>query len=182
MKKIFFQKKRIFFKFYYLILFTFICFNGISQEINYKSQCLYLYVFSKNIYWPNDHLKENFVIGVYGNSPIFEELEIMASIKKAANGKKIIIKQFFSSDKIEDVDILYISSSKSRDLKKILNIIENKPILIVAERDGLAKKGASINFIIMEDDTLKFEVNRSVMEKLNLEISDGLLKHGFEVG
>ncbi len=141
-----------------------------------------MYIFSKNIYWPNDNLKEKFVIGVYGNSPIFEELEIMASIKKAANGKKIIIKQFFSFNEIKNVDILYISSSKSRDLKKILNILKKKPILIVAERDGLAKKGASINFIIMEDDTLKFEVNRSVMKKLKLEISDGLLKHGFEVG
>lgn len=36
--------------------------------------------------------------------------------------------------------------------------MENKPILIVGEREGLAKKGAALSFVTLEDDVLKFDI------------------------
>ncbi len=156
--------------------------NTASAQINYKSQALYIYVFIKNIHWPQTVSNGHFVIGVFGNSPIYDELQTMASLKKTATGQTIVVKKLNSVEEIDDnVHLLYVTSSKSRDIKKIAEKLEGAPTLVVAERDGLAKKGASINFVVMENDTLKFEVNTAEMQAHNLQISDELLKRGYIV-
>jgi hypothetical protein len=155
---------------------------AVAQDIDYKTQSLFIYKFTKYITWPPALSRDDFVIGVYGNSPISEELQVMASLKKAGEGQRIVIKRINSVDEIENLHILYVASSKSRELRSILDKIGKKPTLVVAERDGLAKKGASINFLIMENNTLKFEVNRTELQSRGLSISDELLKVGFIVG
>ncbi|MCF8297366.1 MAG: YfiR family protein [Saprospiraceae bacterium] len=153
-----------------------------SQTINYKSQSLFIYKFTKYIYWPEDKTKGDFIIGVYGNSPIYEELLTMASLKKAGKGQNIIIRKINSIENMKGLHMIYITSSKSREIKKIVAKFGDYPTLIVAERGGLARKGASINFMIMENDVLKFEYNANQMKKLNLRISKDLSKLGFKVG
>ncbi len=153
-----------------------------AQGLDYKAQSLYLYQFSRFIYWPKGKMESDFVIGVYGSSPIIEELKLMASLKKTGNGMKIIVKNISEIQDSMDLHILYVSASKSREIKNIVGVMDDLSILIVAERGGLAKKGACINFIILENDTLRFEVNQSAMKKRNLEIADELLKLGFIVG
>jgi hypothetical protein len=157
------------------------CFTATSQDINYKAQSLYIYKFTKFISWPEANTNRNFIIGVYGNSPIFEELLIMATLKKTGTGQKIIIKKIESIDQIGEEQIIYIASSKSRELKNILDKAQNHPILLVAEREGLAKKGACINFIILDNDNLKFEINTRIIEKHQLSVSQELLSYGYEV-
>lgn len=165
-----------------LIAITLWATPGPGQSVNYKSQSLYLYLFSKNIFWPATCNNKDFVIGVYGNSPIYNDLQTMASIKKAGNGQKIVIKKFETLDEIsDDIMIVYITSAKSRDLTKIVEKIGKRPTLIVAERDGLAKKGAGINFIVMENNSLKFEVNEQKILNQNLKISPDLLAQGYKV-
>lgn len=167
-----------------LIVATFLMLSlsGKGQDIDYKAQSLFIYKFTKYITWPATFTKNDFVIGVYGNSPIIKELEVMASLKKAGEGQRIIVKRMETVEDIENVHILYIASSKSRELRSILDKLGSKPTLVVAERDGLAKKGASINFLIMENNTLKFEVNHTELQNRGLFISQELLKVGFIVG
>jgi len=153
-----------------------------AQEINYKSQSLYIYKFISYIEWPEDTLVDEFHVGIYGNSPIFNELEIMASIKKAPNGQSIIVKNINSIDEVEGLDLLYIASSKSREMRSINEKIKNVPTLTVAERDGMAKKGAIISFIILDNDILKFEINKTLLDKYELKIAPDLLKLGYIVG
>jgi len=54
-----------------------------SQDLDYRAQSLYIYKFTKYIYWPEEKTRGDFFIGVYGNSPIFKELNLMASLKKS---------------------------------------------------------------------------------------------------
>ena len=153
-----------------------------AQEINYKSQSLYIYKFISYIEWPEDTVIDEFHVGIYANSPIFYELEIMASIKKAPNGQNIIVKNINSIDEIDGLDILYIASSKSREMRAINEKIKGSPTLTVAERDGMARKGAIISFIILNNDILKFEINKTLLEKNELKIAPDLLKLGYIVG
>ena len=50
--------------------------------------------------------------------------------------------------------------------------------LLIAECEGLAKKGAGPNFVTLEDETLKFEVNKKVIEAHNLKIPKVLVSLG----
>jgi len=172
-------------KFVFLIIvFPLLLTAGItnSQNVNYKAQSLLIYLFTKNISWPSNAGTNNFVIGIYGNSPVYDELNVMSRIKKAGNGRTFEIRQISDlKDITEDMALLYICSSKSRDLKKISDKIGSKSTLIVAERDGLARKGAGINFIIMENNALRFEINQNKLLSQNLKPSSELLQQGFLV-
>ena len=56
-----------------------------AQELDYRAQSLFIYKFTRYVYWPAERTEGSFRIGVMGDSPIVEELEIMASLKKAGN-------------------------------------------------------------------------------------------------
>lgn len=167
----------------YILIIPFLLSAQISkaQSVNYKAQSLLLYIFSKNISWPSNSSSE-FVIAVYGNSPVYKELQVMARIKKANNGKRFKIINISNVNQItDDISILYISSSKSRDLKKITAKVGRHSTLVVAERDGLARKGAGINFIIMENNALKYEINKTQLTSQKLKPTNTLLKQGYVV-
>jgi hypothetical protein len=152
-----------------------------AQEINYKAYSVYVYNFIKYIEWPEETKKGEFVIAIIGNSPINNELKALAASKKA-NGQTIIIKQYETIEEVEKCQILYICSSKSSVLKKAIEKTKNMSALLITEREGLAKKGAGINFVTLEDDTLKFEVNKKVIEAHNLKIPKMLIELGLVVG
>lgn len=158
------------------------CLVSFAQRLDYKAQSLYIYKFTRHISWPKKQNSEEFRIGIFGNSPILDELKFMAAIKKAGNGQKIKVIQINSISEIHDLHLLYIPTSKSRELKLICQKVGSSPTLIVAERDGLAKKGAVINFLILENNTLKYEINLGNLKKHRLQIAPELLRIGFKVG
>lgn len=155
--------------------------RGDAQEKNYKAYSVYVYNFIKYIEWPEESKKGDFIIAIIGNSPISAELKTLAATKKA-NGQTIVIKQFATVAEVDRCQILYISAGKSSVLKEAIEKTKNMSALMIAEREGLAKKGAGINFVTLEDDTLKFEVNKKVIEAHNLKIPKVLFSLGLVVG
>lgn len=161
-----------------------------AQGISYRAQSLYLYKFTRYVTWPQPVMeKDTLFIGVYGRSPIESELRLMASLKRAAGNRPIAIRpiggpselQAMLESKSFALQILYVTSSKSRQLSSILDALGEKPVLVVAERGGLARKGASINFMVTEDDILRFEYNPNRLSRLELNVQPDLLRLGFPV-
>ncbi|MBN1339932.1 MAG: YfiR family protein [Bacteroidales bacterium] len=164
-----------------LILLFLMTNNLFSQEIDYRAQSLFIYKFTKYVSWPESKKKGDFMIGVYGNSPVFEELETMAALKKGGNDQDIKVIQIADLEGLDKLHILYIASSKSRDISAVAEKLDGRPTLVVAERSGMARKGATISFLIMDNGTLKFEINMSRLKGHKLEISQELLHLGFEI-
>jgi hypothetical protein len=145
-----------------------------AQDVNYKAYSVYVYNFIKYIEWPESAKADEFVIAIIGESPVKTELKTLAATKKA-NGKTIVIKQYNSIEEVGQCQILYISSGRSSVLKNAIERTKGMSALLIAEREGLAKKGAGINFVTLEDETLKFELNRKVIENNNLKVSNQLI-------
>lgn len=135
-----------------------------------------MYHFTKYVDWPEAKKSGDFVIGVVGNSDIYKELETIAATKKAGT-QTIVIKKISSPSEAASCHIAFISASQSGSLDQYLQSTASKPVLIVTEKNGLAKKGAGINFIIA-DEKLKFEINKSSVESNSLKVSGDLLKLG----
>ena len=133
----------------------------------------------KYVEWPNAN--GDFVIGVIGESPIQKELEELSKNKKA-KGRKIVVLNITKPNDVFLCNMIYLPSSKSAQLKSISEKLKGKPVLIVAEREGLAKKGAAISFVIDDDDALKFDINKSVIDSQSLKIASLLVKLGTLVG
>jgi hypothetical protein len=67
-------------------------------------------------------------------------------------------------------------------MKTVKEQLRNKPVLIVGEREGLAKKGAALSFVTLEDDVLKFDINKTEIEQHQLKISSALISLGIVIG
>ena len=137
-----------------------------------KLQSIFIYNFTKYIEWPISVRSGDFVIGILGNSPIEAELNNLAAAKKVGS-QSIVIKKYKTIDEIGTCHILFIPSSKSAELSKIISKIGQKNTLVITEKEGMANKGSSINFVIRENKQ-KFELNMANTSKMGLKISSSL--------
>lgn len=145
---------------------------GTSEAQVQRYHSLFLYNFTKYIQWPATYQQGNFVIGVYGSSPIVEHLENIAS-NKTAGSQKFVIKKFSSPEEISQCHMLYLPSGESQNLALIKAKLQGQSTLIVTEQDGMAQKGSNINFVLV-DGKVKFELNREVTANANLKVSSEL--------
>ena len=160
-----------------LCFLSFVILN-VSAQVNYKIHSLFVYKFTQYIEWPNK--TGDFVIGVVGNSPILAELEAIAASKKV-DTRTIVVKKMSSSADLSGCNMVFVSENQGSSLASISSKLAGKPILIVSETNGGAKKGAGINFIIIEDK-MKFELNKAAIEKQGLKVSGDLTKLAIVVG
>jgi hypothetical protein len=151
-----------------------------AQETDYKAYTLFIYNFMKYVEWPENASKGDFVIAVMGESPIQKELQDLAAHKKL-KGRNIVVRKVASPAEAFDAHLVFIPSSKSAQAKIFRDQAKGKPLLVVGEREGLARKGASISFVTLEEDELKFDINRTMLEQHNLRAASQLVSLGIPV-
>ena len=134
-----------------------------------RYQALYIYNFTKYIQWPN--AGQQVVIGVLGSGTINRELEKMVDSKR---GDKLKFVKLSSFDKLGDCNIIFVAKDQERNLKSVLEKTEGKSILIISEDEKSVEKGAGISFFL-EDDKLRFSINKSAVESRKMKISGSLL-------
>ncbi len=145
-----------------------------AQTINYKVHALFLFKFTQYIEWPAAN--GNYVVGVVGNSPILEELQNLALSRK-----NLIIKKMSASSDLSGCQVVFISENSSTQLSAISSKLSGKPILVISETGAGAKKGAGINFVMI-DDKMKFELNKGTLERQGLKVSSDLVTLSIVVG
>ncbi|MEO6303577.1 MAG: YfiR family protein [Bacteroidia bacterium] len=154
--------------------------NYKAQETDYKAYTLFIYNFMKYVEWPEAQNKGDFILAVLGDSPINKELETLAATKKI-KGRNIVIRKCKTPEDTYGCHLLFIPSSKSAVVKLLKDQNKDKPVLIVGEREGLAKKGASLSFVTLEDDELKFDINKKEIEQHQLKIASSLISLGIVI-
>ena len=95
--------------------------------------------------------------------------------KKIA-GNNIELRTINSVDEPLQCQIVFVPFEASSKLTALLKTTPGKNLLIVTE-DDLAKKGACISFFI-EDEKLKFKINKNALKQSGVEATEGLLKLG----
>jgi hypothetical protein len=144
-----------------------------------KMQSAYIYHFTKYMQWPSAKQSGDFVIAVVGSSEIYEHLQNMAAIKKAGV-QNIIIKKFGSVAAVSDCHMIFLSASKSYQLGSAIGKGKQFHALIVTEKNGYGKRGAGINFVIIEGKP-KFEVNESSINQNGIKVSAKFVQLGIKV-
>lgn len=144
-----------------------------------KFKALFMYNFTKNIDWPAQYYKGDFVIGILGNTPLSRELKTIAQTKKIG-GQKLVVKNYSNVSQIENCHIIYIPTYKSKYLEQVILKIKGKSVLIITDNEGLALEGAGINYI-MDGNKIKFEINSQNIENNGLKVSSSLIKLGIPV-
>ncbi len=146
---------------------------------NEMFKALFMYNFTKNIEWPVDMRQGDFIIAVYGDSPVIGELEKVAASKKVGQ-QNIVVKKVDQVGTIDKCHILYLPTGKSSDFTSVLSKIEGKPILLVTDKDGLAQQGACINYVVV-GGKLNFEINKARFQKQSLQMASSLANLGIVI-
>jgi hypothetical protein len=172
-------KKATFYKIFFLVALFLLpgTFRAVAQQ-NGK-HALYaniIYRVTKYINWPDDKKSGDFVIGIIGDSPLYDELKSFTANKTVGN-QKIAVKRFSSSASSYNCQVLFISEDESNSLKKIVALTVGTSTLLISEFTGLAQKGSCINLIVV-DEHLKLEINKKNIERRNLDIASELLALG----
>jgi hypothetical protein len=154
-------------------------FKVAGVDTNSKMKAIFIMNFTKLIEWPQSYREGNFVVGVVGESPLYNELTKMAKTKKVAN-QSLQIKKFSGTSEISKCHILYVSRSKSEEITSVVKKVKSNSTLIITEKQGLVDKGAGINFII-KNNRQKFELNKKNVEKYKLKVSSNLEALAFTV-
>lgn len=147
-------------------------FAGNSNANRFKLYVGFINHFTKFIQWSDDKRSGDFVIGVYGDSPMFDELSAMLTGKQV-NDQKIAIKKIDSEGAASSCHILFVSENQMKMLGSLHNKAKSSNFLIVADSDGAARKGADINFV-EEGGSIKFELNPKNATEHGLKISGKL--------
>jgi hypothetical protein len=154
----------------FLFLFLFLIFFGqsLQAQSDVRMQSVFLYNFTRLIAWPADYQSGDFIIAVYGSTPMLAEVQDMATSKKAGS-QNIVTKSFNSIEEISKCHILYIPASQSRRIGEITAALQAKRInaLVVTDTRNAVTNGAVINFTIV-DNRQRFELSQENAKKMGL--------------
>jgi len=160
-----------------IILCTIIISEAYAKpENNYSVKANIIYRFTKYIDWPQNKKNGDFIIGIIGETPLYDELKIYTWNKKVG-AQNIVVINFSSSASAYNCSILIITEDASPSLRRIAALTADAPILIVSENNSLARRGSCINFVVVNDH-LKLEFNKNNIEQRKLKIASELLDLG----
>jgi hypothetical protein len=155
-------------------------FKAGAQETDYKAYTLFIYNFMKYVEWPETASKGEFIICVVGDSPINKELQELAALKKL-KGRPIVFRKVNTPQEALNSHLVFLPSSKSSLVKVFKEQSQGLPVLIVGEREGLARKGAGISFVTLDEDELKFDINKKDIEGHHLKVANQLVSLGIVI-
>lgn len=141
---------------------------------DYELKASFLYRFVDYVYWENYSKNQTFKIAILEESPITSALLSMSK------NKKMNIQEYKNLNDVRFCNILFVPYNCSIPIETILAEFSGKPILIVTEQNGYGKKGAQMNFVMVENK-LKFEVNLKAINRSGIGISSFLLQHAIIV-
>ncbi len=145
--------------------------SSYAQTTNYQVHSLFVLNIARYSTWPT-HGSE-FTITVFGKSKMYDELAKQV-VGKTVNGAAIKIVQADDITQIGSPQIIFLADGKSSQLGDILKATEGKSIMVIAEREGLFKKGAGFSFMIMENNTLRYDINNAELERRQIKVSKNL--------
>jgi hypothetical protein len=145
--------------------------SSLSKEQELDKKSLFIYNFTKFIEWPLEYNGTEFVIAVNGSDAVIKQMQGFLADKKTF-GKKIIVKKYVKGARY---NIVYITSAKSSSLYTVKNDVKHNKTVVITD-DELNGQGSHISFIV-DDDKVRYTVNKLAIEKLGLKVGQELMRY-----
>ena len=78
-------------------------------------------------------------------------------------------------NKVTNYHIVYVTSSNSNSFATIKAESKKNKTLLVTDDDALYAQGAHISFL-MDDDKIRYTLNKPIIEKIGLKVSQELMR------
>ncbi len=152
-----------------LLLLMVTGFSATAQE-KFRVQAMFVYNFARMTAWPQSYQSGDFVIGVYGNTPVYKEMSDLSSMRSVGS-QQVTIRQFNNISDIDNCHIIFIAPSQSRNVAEITQALKRKNIhaLVITEGRNTLADGSVINFIV-ENDRPRYELSTANAREMGLTL------------
>lgn len=147
----------------------------VSQE--YQIKAAFLFNFGKFVEWPasaSDVTTGNFVIGIYGSDPFGDDIDQLMKDERIQQ-MPIVVRRFTDMKTLDACHILFINLENPQKLRELIDFLDSKSILTVGQNPGFIENGGMITLLV-ENDQIRFEINKNAIDKSGLFVSSQLLK------
>jgi hypothetical protein len=138
-----------------------------------NAEAMFIYNFLRHVNWPDASNGETFVIGIYGDNQVFEQLQRFTANRKVGM-KNIVVRNITTANDASVCQLVFVPESQTSKITEIRNKLGNQACLVVSEREGTLASGSTIEFVIVENK-LRFRISEERAKQQNLMISKALL-------
>jgi hypothetical protein len=144
-------------------------------------QAVYIYNFTRYVYFPPAKNSGDFIIGVLGRNDVGASLERTATLKKTGLTGQAIRVIIYDSPIVamKECHLVYIPERYNSRVGQIAGMLKGQPTLIITEGDGFAKGVPAISMVSNADK--KFQVNNKLIEEISLKVSADFLRFALVV-
>jgi hypothetical protein len=139
----------------------------------------FIYNFTGYITWSANSQEEEFKIVVLGESPLLEPLKYIAATKKV-NERTISLVHIATLSELANCHMIIIGNDFNGKISQISAAPVLGNTLIISHCNGCLQKDASVNFIT-ETERVRFEINKTDIERRKIRVSSQLLKLAVKV-
>ncbi len=143
----------------------------------YQVKAAFLYHFATFVDWPSSTFKDtkdHLRICIVGKDPFGENLEATLRAKKIGEHPLEIHRNPRQST-LKLCHVLYVTASRSSQLRTYHQQHGNANVLTVGENDTFMQHGGMIKFF-MDDHKVRFAINPDAINKTKLKVSSKLLR------
>jgi hypothetical protein len=147
-----------------------------EKPTEYQVKAAYLFNFGKFVHWPpgsGEARTNRFRICVLGRNPFGSALEGLTG--QIISGRSVATRAISRPQNAGKCDVLFVGASEQDHLSEILAAIQKQSILTVSDMPHFVARGGMIEFVI-QDNKVRFQVNRAAAETAGLSLSSDLLK------
>ena len=81
---------------------------------------------------------------------------------------------------IQECEILFIASSEMENIDNILSVINESPVMTIAEADGFLERGGMIQ-LVEKSNKIRWNINRKTVDLKKLKFSSQLYRAAIQV-
>jgi hypothetical protein len=163
-----------------LSLLSLLCFVQVARADSlseYRLKAAFLYNFITFTEWPAG-MGNTLNLCVYGPDPFGEDLDKLQG--KNVAGRSLAIQRTNSVNGLGNCQIVFITRPMIDNLSRVLDDLNGKPVLTVADSPGAARQGVAIN-MGTEQNKVNFTANLGAARANGLNLSSKLLHLAREV-
>jgi hypothetical protein len=147
-------------------------FNKNEAADEYAVKAMFVYNFAKYFDWSALNKRQDFVIGVAGNSSITDKLVELAGRKKLLDHTLKVHVIDHPSD-LSGMQIVFIPRGFSHMLEKLVPAAKENSVLIITEEKGSLMKGSHINLMNI-NGKIRFEMDEKNIRESGMKVSKDL--------
>jgi hypothetical protein len=146
------------------------------ESVEYPVKLAVLYNFTKFVEWPVSSFRDPrapLAICIVGHDPFSADLE--GELRTRTVGEHPVdVRKLRSTDTLGVCHVVFIPVTEKAEAGKIVKGLQGSSTLTVGETKGFAAEGGIINLMV-EENSVHFEINQLAAERAGLKISSKLL-------